>query len=934
MMNLNIPGLKKGGNDGKYFTTTKKGEIHDLKQELHDPKPDRRKDAVKKVIAAMTVGKDVSALFPDVLNCMQTASMELKKLVYLYLINYAKTNPDMAILAVNTFRRDANDPNPLIRALAIRTMGCIRVDKITEYLCDPLRRALKDDDPYVRKTAAICVAKLYDISPTLAEEQGFVELLQELVSDSNPVVVSNAVAALSELASLGNPRVFTITPSTLSKLLAAISECQEWGQVYILDALANYSPKNAREAESIVERITPRLQHSNCAVVMGAVRVIVKFVDLIDNEETVKVLSRKMSPPLITLLSAEPEIQYIALRNINLIVQKHPTILSHEIRVFFCRYNDPIYVKMEKLELMVLLCSERNAEQVLLELKEYATEVDVDFVRKAVRAIGRIAIKLERSAEKCINVLLELIKTRVNYVVQESIIVIKDIFRRYPNRYESIIATLCENLDSLDEPEAKASMVWIVGEYASRIDNADDLLETFLDNFQDETAEVQLQLLTATVKLFLKRPEGSKELMENVLSLATEHSDNPDLRDRGYIYWRLLCTDPEAAKRIVLSDKPVITDDSSQLDGPLLNELITNISTLASIYHKPPDAFVKRSRIPLGATADDDDDDSDDDDSDDGDDSSEDGEGSSAKAKGAAANSSSSSSSNADTIDDILGLGFGSSSTPAPSAAAPSSGSNGFALDDLLGGDLLGGGPMGASAPAASSSAPILLENGALRLQGAIARAGSALSLNLFFTNLGATPLKDFKIQFNKNALGLSPTSVVVDLGQQLGQGASCPFTVPLGTDQSKLAPSASPVIDVALKIVATGAVEYFKAQVDFCSLLVENGAVDKKEFIADWKALGDAQQAAVATVRGVFSTDVSQVSAKLAERNVASIATRSVGADQRVAYFSCRVATGAAVLVELTFKQGFDACKLNVRSKQAQLLPVAKQAFESLLAK
>jgi AP-1 complex subunit beta-1 len=69
-----------------------------------------------------------------------------------------------------------------------------------------------------------------------------------------------------------------------------------------------------------------------------------------------------------------------------------------------------------------------------MELKEYATEVDVEFVRKAVRAIGRCAIKLDRAAEKCIKVLLELIQTKVNYVVQEAIIVIKDIFRKYPNR--------------------------------------------------------------------------------------------------------------------------------------------------------------------------------------------------------------------------------------------------------------------------------------------------------------------------------------------------------------------------------------------------------------------------------------------------------------------------------------------------------------------
>jgi len=60
----------------------------------------------------------------------------------------------------------------------------------------------------------------------------------------------------------------------------------------------------------------------------------------------------------------------------------------------------------------------------------------------------------------------------------------KDIFRKYPNRYENIISTLCENLDSLDEPEARASMIWIIGEYAERIDNADELLHSFLDGFQ------------------------------------------------------------------------------------------------------------------------------------------------------------------------------------------------------------------------------------------------------------------------------------------------------------------------------------------------------------------------------------------------------------------------------------------------------------------
>ena len=145
--------------------------------------------------------------------------------------------------------QDCEDPNPLIRALAVRTMGCIRVDKITEYLCEPLRRCMKEEDPYVRKTAAICVAKLYDINPTLVEEQDFIDLLNDLLSDSNPMVVANAVAAITEINE-SRPLV-QINLQTVNKLLTALNECTEWGQVFILDAFANYEPKDERETKKL-----------------------------------------------------------------------------------------------------------------------------------------------------------------------------------------------------------------------------------------------------------------------------------------------------------------------------------------------------------------------------------------------------------------------------------------------------------------------------------------------------------------------------------------------------------------------------------------------------------------------------------------------------------------------------------------------------------
>lgn len=191
----------------------------------------------------------------------------------------------------------------------------------------------------------------------------------------------------------------------------------------------------------------------------------------------------------VTLVASAPEVQYVALRNIDLLLQAKPDILSKELRVFFCKYNDPPYVKLQKLEIMVRIANEKNYEQLLAELKEYALEVDMDFVRRAVKAIGQVAIKIESASAKCVQALEDLISTKVNYVVQECVVVIKDILRKYPG-YEGVIPTLCQHIEDLDEPEARGALIWIVGEYAEKISNADQILEGFVEGFMEEFTQV------------------------------------------------------------------------------------------------------------------------------------------------------------------------------------------------------------------------------------------------------------------------------------------------------------------------------------------------------------------------------------------------------------------------------------------------------------
>ena len=165
--------------------------------------------------------------------------------------------------------------------------------------------------------------------------------------------------------------VFVITNTVLNKLLVALNECSEWGRVVVLNALGRYETSDEQESEHICERVVPQFQHANASVVLSAIKVIMIHIRNVRSENLAKTLVRKMAPPLVTLLSNPPEVQWVALRDINLLLQKRPDILSNEMRVFFCKYNDPLYVKVEKLDIMVRLAGPNNVDALLSELKEY-----------------------------------------------------------------------------------------------------------------------------------------------------------------------------------------------------------------------------------------------------------------------------------------------------------------------------------------------------------------------------------------------------------------------------------------------------------------------------------------------------------------------------------------------------------------------------------
>ena len=586
--------FKRFGQGGSKYFTNPNPEDAELQEALNSMKLSRQKDSMKQIIASMTIGKDVSKLFPDVVKLIRTKNIELKKLVYLYLINYATVKPDLIFLAVAAFHSDARDgATPLIRGLAIRTMGCIRVPEIVSYLCETLSYCIKDKDAYVRKTAAMCVSKLYQTSPQQVRENGFINILHDCLEDENPIVVANAMTALSEISILSGVNQIKIKSKNLKNILDSLTKANEWAQVQILDALVFYNTKKSTHAEEVIEGVMPRLSHVNQSVVMSAIKVIMKFMDSIDDIEKIKVYCKKLTNSIMSILISYPEIQYILLRSLHAIVLKRPILLEKEFKYFYVQYNDPIYIKLEKVDILYKLCNKKNYEMIIQEFTSYAlTETNAELIRKSIKYIGYVGYKFESSYDLCVRSINKIIDNNNEDAVPECIIVARDLMRKYKSTALDLIKKITLDLiNSISDLNAKSAALYIIGEFCEQIPESTEIITFFVNNFSNAemnlNSKVKLQILNACVKNFLTKPDEGEEIVKDCLQRGAEESENPDVRDRAYIYWRLLEIDPDIAKEMICSEKPSFKfTEHDELDVDTIDDMINNMTNVSACYFK------------------------------------------------------------------------------------------------------------------------------------------------------------------------------------------------------------------------------------------------------------------------------------------------------------------------------------------------------------
>ncbi|XP_051129481.1 beta-adaptin-like protein A [Andrographis paniculata] len=586
-----------------------KGEVSDLKLQLRQlagsrapGTDDAKRDLFKKVISYMTIGIDVSSVFSEMVMCAVTPDIVLKKMCYLYVGNYAKHNPDLALLTINFLQRDCKDEDPMIRGLALRSLCSLGVANLVEYLVGPLNNGLSDANGYVRMVAAVGVLKLYHISASTCLDADFPSILKNLMlKDRECQVVANCLKSLQGIWSLeamkSEEAVRELealhTKQMVYYFLNRIKNFNEWAQCVVLELVSNYVPTDSEEIFDIMNLLEDRLQHANGAVVLATIKLFLHMT--LSMPDVHQQVYERIKAPLLTLASSgSPEQSFAVLSHLHLLVLRAPYLFASEYKHFYCQYNELFYVKRLKLEMLTAVATESNTYEIVTELCEYVANVDIPMARASIRAVGKIALQ-QYDVNAIVDRLLQFLEMEKEHVTAETLVLVKDLLRKYPQWSHDCLAVVGNiSSKSVQEPKAKAALIWMLAEYDQDMKDSPYILESFVDNWEGEhSAEVRLHLLTAVMKCFFRRPPEAQKALRGALAagLADFHQD---VRSRALFYYRLLKYDISVAERIVNPPKQAVSVFADIQSSEIKDRIFDEFNSLSVVYQKPSYMFVNK----------------------------------------------------------------------------------------------------------------------------------------------------------------------------------------------------------------------------------------------------------------------------------------------------------------------------------------------------
>ncbi|KAI4379782.1 hypothetical protein MLD38_006035 [Melastoma candidum] len=148
---------------------------------------------------------------------------------------------------------------------------------------------------------------------------------------------------------------------------------------------------------------------------------------------------------------------------------------------------------------------------------------------------------------------------------------------------------------NIQEPKAKAALIWMLGEYSQDMDDAPYVLESLIESWEDEHSpeEVRLHLLTAVMKCFFKRPPETQKALGNALAAGVADF-HQDVHDRALFNYRLLQYDVSVAEKVVNPPKQAVSVFADTQSSEVKDRIFDEFNSLSVLYQKPSYMFTNK----------------------------------------------------------------------------------------------------------------------------------------------------------------------------------------------------------------------------------------------------------------------------------------------------------------------------------------------------
>ena len=499
-------------------------------------------------------GTDTHALFPHMVKLLASSDMLIKKHACWFVLQH-KDEQELILLAINSLVKDCEDPNPMVRGLALRVLSSLPQPSLSDNIIPPVIRALKDISPYVRRVAATACSKIFCLNQEIAESNGVIDKLYEQIRDVDPIVVVNCLNSLEEI--LEPEGGVVINKNIAYYLLNRHDTFTEWGLVLVIQLLKKYSPKTDDEILHIMNILDNLLTHNNASLVLVTLEY---FLHLIKNMAHLKnEVYRRCKSKLFHLLRQDnPERSCLLLDHIETMLLDSHEIIGDSYHFLFCKYNEPAYVKSKKIRLLPSVTTTTNIKEILEELGMYAMDINQEAGKAAVEAIAKLGDAFPDHFLTCLEKLLCLLDVQLEWVAGEVLNVLQCLDLKQHCCQQQVMDHIIRNASVFTTQETRRIVVWFIGEYGDSVEDSPYVLESMIDD-ENENVEsgVQLALLTATIKLFIKRPAECQNLLSHVFDLSLQ-SKNFDVRERASFYYNVLQSGIQVAKSVILDDVTLV----------------------------------------------------------------------------------------------------------------------------------------------------------------------------------------------------------------------------------------------------------------------------------------------------------------------------------------------------------------------------------------